>query len=428
MKASNKIILTVFIALPLFWQTGMASTPKVRPGILEEAEWGPVPTFGATPVAVTFDQYIEMVMLRNHGMAAEMMRNPIARAEIEAAKVLPDPELAFEGADDLYSIELGYTIEFGRKRGARINYARTFAQMEKFEVEIFAAELRLTAAEAYIEALAQREMLEVARSSYDYMIQLSRSDSLRHLAGEITLNEARQSSLEAKTLLGEVYRQEGTYLASLAVLGYFTGISADTLLLPAGEVETHIAESPLPALIGIGLQNRIENELAIHSVELARRELALAKSERKPDVDVFIGYERDWKGFYRSREMLKGGVTIPLKFSAINKGSVRAAKFAVEQERRQEMNVQAGIETEIVQAYHLYHASLNNYEHYLSGIMDQARQVLDGIVYSYMAGETDVLEVLVAQRTYNETREQFIESKKDVQTAAVNLLYACGHL
>ncbi|MCD8073371.1 MAG: TolC family protein [Alistipes sp.] len=429
MKAIYKVILLApAMALILFPAAAVASGQQSDPREAESAAESGAFYGSATPVAVTFGEYIQLVMSRNHAMAAERMRAPIAEAEIKAAKVLPDPELAFEGADDLYSIELGYTIEFGRKRGARIDYARTMAQMEKFEVEIFAAELRLAAAEAFIEAVAQGEMLEVKKSSYQYMHQLSRSDSLRYLAGEITLNEARQSSLEAKTLLGEVYEQEGVYLSSLALLGYFTGITPDTLLLPTGEVETHIAGMPLPALVNEGLHNRVENELAMRSVELAHRELAIAKSERKPDVDVFIGYERDWKGFYRSRDMLKGGVTIPLKFSSINKGALRAAELAVEKERRQEKDVQAAIEAEILQAYHLYNASVKNYEHYRSGIMDQAREVLDGIAYGYMAGETDVLEVLVAQRTYNETCEQFIESKKNARSAAVNLLFACGKL
>lgn len=377
-------------------------------------------------VTVTIDNYLEMVMSRNHAMAAERFRAPIADAELNASKVLVDPELTFEGSEDIYSLELGYTIEFGRKRGMRIRQARNFAAMERDEIELFAAELRLAAAEAFIEALAESELLEVKRSSYDYMVELSRSDSLRFLSGEITENDARQSSLEARMLLGELFEQEGEYLASLVVLGLYAGISADTLLVPSGEMRIDIEAGPLPYLIDAGQQNRIEAALAQRSIEMAQRELAVVRSEQKPDVDVFIGYERDWKGLLPRKHMLTGGVTIPLKFSAINKGAVRGAQLAVEQQRRQELGVRAEIEAEIAAAYHQYNAALKTYNHFRSGIMEQAHKVLEGFVYGYRAGETDILEVLIAQRIYNETREQFIESKKNARTAAVNLLYSCG--
>ncbi|MCD7968983.1 MAG: TolC family protein [Alistipes sp.] len=423
----NIFIAGIFLGfLPV---SGIANGQGEVPAVTEPAlflENGP--TDQSPAVSLTFEEYLEMVMSRNHGLAVERLRVPIAEAEIKAARVAPDPEFAFEGAGEMYSIELGYTIEFGRKRRGRINYAKTFAEMEKSELRLFTAELRLAAAEAFIEAMAEAQMLEVKRSSYEYMLELSGSDSLRFRAGEITENEARQSALEANTLLGEVYQQEGDYLAALAVLGYFTGISSDTLVMPAGVIRDEMGEVSLSALVANGLANRVENELAMQSVELARRELAVAKSEQKPDVDIFIGYERDWKGFYNSRKLLKGGVTIPLKFSAVNKGSVRAAGYAVEQERRQEMNVHAQIETEIVQAFHLYNAARKTYNHYLSGVMEQARKVLDGAVYSYMAGETDLLEVLIAQRTYNEIREEFIESGKEARLATVNLMFACGML
>ncbi|MCC8019676.1 MAG: TolC family protein [Rikenellaceae bacterium] len=382
--------------------------------------------FECPALSVTPAGYLDMVMNRNHGLAAEYFRTAIAEAELKAARVINDPELTFEGSKEVWSLELGYTVEFGRKRGARIRQARTFAEMERQEVELYAAELRLAAAEAYIEAVAEAEMLEVRRSSYEYMLEMSRSDSLRFLAGEITENDARQSSLEARTLLGEVYRQEGDYMASLVVLGFYAGVRADTLLVPTGDIRADINAAPLPLLIERGQEMRTETALANLGIEMARRELAIARSDRKPDVDVFLGYERDWKGLLPRKHMLTGGVTIPLKFSSANKGAVRAATLAVGQEMRAESGVRAEIEAEIAAAYYIYVAALRNYDHYRSGIMEEARRVLDGFVYGYRAGETDILEVLIAQRTYNETREQFIESRKEARLAAVNLQYACG--
>jgi cobalt-zinc-cadmium efflux system outer membrane protein len=43
-------------------------------------------------------------------------------------------------------------------------------------------------------------------------------------------------------------------------------------------------------------------------------------------------------------------------------------------------------------------------------MLDNAKTILDGKVYSYERGETSRLEVLVAQQTYDELRTAYIET------------------
>lgn len=50
------------------------------------------------------------------------------------------------------------------------------------------------------------------------MYQLSQSDSLRYVSGEITENDVRQSKLDALTLLNAVYSQEAVYHSALIQL------------------------------------------------------------------------------------------------------------------------------------------------------------------------------------------------------------------
>ena len=91
----------------------------------------------------------------------------------------------------------------GNKRGARIKLARTQAELEKLFLQQGFQDLRAEAADLFLEAILQRELLEVQKSSYEYMYQLSQSDSLRYVSGEITENDVRQSKLETVTLISE---------------------------------------------------------------------------------------------------------------------------------------------------------------------------------------------------------------------------------
>lgn len=79
------------------------------------------------------------------------------------------------------------------------------------------------------------------------MRQLSRSDSLRFISGEITENDVRQSKLEASSLLNEVYEQEAAYKSALAVLNQYMGITTDTLTMPAESWDMLDREFPLTA-------------------------------------------------------------------------------------------------------------------------------------------------------------------------------------
>ncbi|MCD8268430.1 MAG: TolC family protein [Parabacteroides sp.] len=60
------------------------------------------------------------------------------------------------------------------------------------------------------------------------------------------------------------------------------------------------------------------------------------------------------------------------------------------------------METSICQAYYYFEAAKKQVAHYRSGLLDESKKVLDGMVYTYRRGESSILDVLIAQRTYNE--------------------------
>lgn len=146
---------------------------------------------------------------KNLSYLAEKLNVSIADAEVIARKIFPDPELEFEAGNETFSLGVSYSLEMGNKRGARIKLARTQAELEKLFLQQGFQDLRAEAADLFLEAILQRELLEVQKSSYEYMYQLSQSDSLRYVSGEITENDVRQSKLETVTLLNTVLQSGG---------------------------------------------------------------------------------------------------------------------------------------------------------------------------------------------------------------------------
>lgn len=63
---------------------------------------------------------------------------------------------------------------------------------------------------------------------------------------------------------------------------------------------------------------------------------------------------------------------------------------------------------------------------YNDGLLSDSQKLLDAMVYKYKRGETSILEVLVAQRTYNEIQEQYLEVIKGYGSALIELQKTCG--
>jgi cobalt-zinc-cadmium efflux system outer membrane protein len=375
---------------------------------------------------ISFQTFLNSVGKNNLSYLAEKHNVDIAEAEVIASKVMPDPELSFEGAKDNYTLELGYALELGNKRGARVNLAKSQSELTKLALSNFFQELRAEAANAFLDAMMQRELLDVKKSSYEYMVQLSKSDSIRFKLGEITENDARQSKLEAATLLNEVYQQEADLKSALAVLNMYMGKSADVLEIPVGEWGNIERDYNLAELINIASYNRADLMMAAKNTDVVTNQLKLAQAERKMDLGLMVGYERDWNGFFPNRNSVKAGVSIPLKFSNTNKGAVKAAQFAIDQSKYEYRNVQLQIQTEVSQNFYQYDAAKKKVKQYQLGLLSDSKKILEGFVYSYRRGETSILDVLVAQRTYNEVQEQYLEAMKGYASALVDLEKSCG--
>lgn len=379
---------------------------------------------------ISFQEYLNLVGKNNLSYLSERYNIEIAEAEVIGSKVMPDPEFVFEGLNENLDISLTYDLELGNKRGARVRLAKSQAEVEKLSVEYFFQELRAEASVAFIDAMMQKELLDVKRSSYEYMLQLSASDSIRFSLGEITENEARQSKIEATLLLNDMYQQEAEYKSSLATLNHYMGRTIELLDIPTGSWNTFDKSYLLASTIDVALNNRIDLMADIKKMEVASNELKVVKAERKMNINLMVGYERGWTGRHRylpsEFNMLKAGFSVPLKFSNRNKGAIKSAEYSQKKMELDSQNTQLQVQKEVAQAFYTYEAFQKQVRAFDKGLLQDSQKLLDGIIYKYKRGETNILEVLIAQRTYNEVREQHLETLKGNAEALIQLQKACG--
>jgi cobalt-zinc-cadmium efflux system outer membrane protein len=390
---------------------------------------------------LTFNEYLHNVGNANAGYLAEKYNVDLAKANLKAAKVFPDPELSVSYANNQdwnlqmgYGLEaeLSYTLELGGKRQARIQVAQSEKEMTDALLEDYFHNLRAEATLAYLTALKQKRLYEIQKTSYRQMLALSHADSLRFHAGLITEVDARQSRLEAAAMLNEVYASEGDWQEALIRLLLFQGKDSGELpdSIP-GELSCLQRTFTLPALIVTAQNNRADLLAALKYGEVSQNNLRLAKANRAIDLGISLGanYSSEVRNQIAPAPAFTGimaGVSIPLKFSNANKGELQAAKWAAEQSGKQYRALELQIGSEVAQAYGRYQTACRQAEQFSAGMLDEAEAILQKKVYSYERGETNILEVLNARRTYNEIQVSYQETLHNCASALVELERACG--
>ena len=232
-----------------------------------------------------------------------------------------------------------------------------------------------------------------------------------------------RSNIEPKEIVD--YRHKGDKSA-LVVLNRYMGMTADTQSVPVGTWDKLVKNFHFPELVSMGLENRIDLLAVQKNIEINTNEYRLTRAERRPDIGLSLSYERDWNGLLPPSRSLVAGVSVPLKFSNINKGAVNAAKLRVEQSGLRKKDMALQVQSEIALAWYNFEAEKKKVSQYKAGMLEESQKVLDGMVYKYRRGETGILDVLIARRTYNDVREQYLETMKGYASALVELEKACG--
>lgn len=387
-----------------------------------------------------YGYYLKRVVEGNLGYASQKLNVSAAKADLVASKVFNDPQLSFEYANNQdrtlqmgqsYEVGLTQTLSLG-KRGAAIRLKRSESELTEALLEEYFRHLRADATVTYYEVLMKKQLLAVKKDAYRSMRELAVSDSLRLLTGKIMEIEATQSRLEAGIMYNEVLQAETELRNGYAALDLMMGrMSSDTLFVPEGKLQSAERLFSLDDLMTQAMAHRSDLMVALKNTEVAYRGVTAARRERLPDVDLSlaVGHNNQVRNVDAPAPKFNSvtiGVAFPLKFSALNHGAVRAAKFRAMQAETDYQQACLQVRMEVMKAYHQYQSLFTQLKQFKSGLLEQAKGVLKGEIYSYNRGEIALLDVLNAQRTFDDVRAQYIETLYQYNVALVELERASG--
>jgi cobalt-zinc-cadmium efflux system outer membrane protein len=391
--------------------------------------------------SITYPEYLSKVGKQNLGYAAQRFNLNIVEAGILVAKIFPDPTISligFNNGEQRMKLGygagtfMGYLVELGGKRKARINLATSQTDLTKALLEDYFRNLRADATLSFLAGLRQKLLLSVLLNSYVSMQKLARSDSLRFRLGSITEIDAKQSQLEAGTMLNQVFQGESDLRAALLQLGMMLGEqNPDSVMYPIGDFSKFDRDFDLKLLITEAQNNRADLLAALRNKTVSQDALKLVKANRTIDLGVNLGvtstsYVLNIIAPTPSFSVVSAGVSVPLKFANKYKGDLKQAEYGIQQADVLYKQTELQVETQVTQAHYNYLAAKKQVQQFNAGLLIQAKRVYDGKVYSYTRGETSLLEVLNARRTYNETQLNYFMALYNYAAGLVELERMAG--
>lgn len=382
---------------------------------------------------LNFSSYLNEVREKNLNYAAQKYNVSMAEASILTASIFPDPQLEMETSDNGVSKKMGYTIgtslswtlELGRKRKARIETAKNQAEYTKLLLQDFLRNLVADASLGYIEALKTKALVDVQKDSYLSMQQLAQSDSIRYKLGAISQVTSKQSRLEASSLLNDLYMAESSSRQAFSALSIFLGTGLEEKSIN-GDFKAFNRDFNPEDLILEAVNNRTDLLASKQNINTAASLVQLEKSKRVIDLGLSVGAEHNT---WATNEIapspavnaVKLGASIPLKFSNRRNADLKIAEMGRMQAETEYKQIENSVRTEVMQTYQQYLATQKQLKQFDNGMLSEAKNILEGISYSYQRGESSILEVLNAQRTYNDIRLRYIETLAENAAALVEL-------
>lgn len=374
------------------------------------------------PVELTLRDALALALQRNPDLAAFGKERAATEAAILQAGVLPNPVLEIAGdnlrntrkaeaGDRSTSIQLGQLIELGGKREARVRAAEASRDLANWDYEARRVEVLSAVALRFVDLLAAQQRHRLAGEALALARQVAEAVGKRVQAGKVSPVEetkARLAQASAEVELEQAARERAAARSTLAALW---GSRDPRFERADGDLETTV---PLPSYEQLAERVRSNPELARWSSEIERRRAAVdgEKAKAIPDLTVTAGVSR-FSQFDDRAYMV--GISVPLPLFDTNRGGILEANRRLDKASDEQRAVESRLLASLSQVYQRLAAIDKEIAALRSVLLPGAQSAFDAATKGYQLGKFGYLDVLDAQRTLFQARNQNLRALADYQ-------------
>jgi cobalt-zinc-cadmium efflux system outer membrane protein len=390
-----------------------------------------------------FAEYVSQVLRSNLDLSAQHANISISRALVTTASARPDwsvdvgvpaADLSNQGFPTTTSLGLTVPVELGGKRGARMRAAAADVASVTSDYEDAVRQLRATAANAFVDAMGTRAVLQSKTKSLGQLDRIVSVNEQRLRVGDIGEIELAQSRVEREQFRADVITAEADVYSADFVLARQLGQSErlrTAMPVPTGTLEISTRTFDVDQLIASALQNRSDVISRVRAMKAAEERIRLAKANLVPDLSLNGAFFHTGTGsgdfVQQPDNTISGTVAVNLPISRrLHPGELEGAKASRSQAELQLRSVQLKVEAEVRDAHQRYQASVRRLDVFRGGMLRDADRVLEARLYAYQRGGATLLEVIDAQRKSAEVYLAYSQALVEHAQALITLETSAG--
>lgn len=307
------------------------------------------------------------------------------------------------------TLGLGWTWERGGKRRLRTGNAQAESDAALMDLLDGQRQQTLALHESYFTVKAAQQRLQVAQDNRALSARGLAAAGLQVQSGAMAPIERNRLAVEDIKVEAEAHDAMQELLEARAELALLIGYEGALEQLDADDPwPTQVAEL-LPAPTSEGLEQRADLQAAQSRLQAADVARALARSQRRRDVQFGVEVEREPADI--------GGVTwgvsisVPLNGPNHYRGEVQRAEADYDAALLERNRLRAQARLQLLQVQQQLSAATQRLGQYEQQLLPSARQALDGMELAYRRGAANLTDLLDARRSWREADSDLIDAR-----------------
>ncbi|OHB55186.1 MAG: hypothetical protein A2Y07_08070 [Planctomycetes bacterium GWF2_50_10] len=360
---------------------------------------------------------LAMVLVHNPELSAFSYEVRAQEAQVLQNSLLPNPELGarveefggtgatrgFDGAET--TLEVSQLIELADKRAKRTHAAKFEKELADWDYKAKRLDLFTEAAKAFAEVLAAQERMDLAQQLNKLAAEVKYAVSQRVGAGKESPLEETKADVSLVASQIELDNFSRSLIIARTKLASYWGSSKPAYTGLAGNIYETKPHGSFEDFSG-QIANNPDLVRWKSEMNQKRAAVALERSKSVPDVTISAGAK------YLAEPgdtAFVVGLSIPLPIFDRNQGNISTARARLNKTRDLARHANVSTETQLVD---VYQSMISAYEQTLNlkdKIIPDSEKAFDAAREGYTQGKFGYLDLLDAQRTLFQAKQQYLD-------------------
>ena len=371
---------------------------------------------------LTLAAALDLALQANPDITVALREREASEGAVIQGRARPNPSIEYLVEDTrtttrTTTVQLNQPIELTGKRSARIAIAERGRDLADIELSTRRAEIRASVISFFFDVLSAQERTRLAADTVILAERATGAVSKRVIAGKVSPVEETKARVAEAAVRVELAQAQGELRVARQRLSGLWGNPVQRFERAEGDVDSL---PPVPSSDNIEQRIDASPILKRASVEITRRTsvTALERARRVPDPTISIGVKRAEE---LGRDQLLVGVSIPIPVLDSNRGNLLEALKREDKARDEHTALRVRLTGDVLQARERLSNSRLELESLLRDVLPGAQLAYENATKGFELGKFSFLDVLDAQRTLFQARNQYLRAVTDTHRAAAEI-------